>query len=103
MASGAIATGDAVPSIQAKNSKRRRRHTASGRTLMVVNCHEPWICPFDVPGNRHRASPVKHSVTGVLSDNPTELGRHARMLLEDKNLIELRGRQAGKTVSSDFR
>jgi glycosyltransferase involved in cell wall biosynthesis len=63
---------------------------------------EAMAAGLPVLGNRHPTSPVKHGVTGFLSDNPADLQRYARMLLEDRNLAALMGQQARKAVAERF-
>jgi len=79
-------------------------HTADPRFEAGHNMAtaEAMAAGLPVLGNRHPTSPIKHGVTGFLSDNPRELGRYARMLLEDRNLAELMGRQARRTVAERF-
>lgn len=79
-------------------------HTADPRFEAGHNMAtaEAMAAGLPVLGNRHPTSPIKHGVTGFLSDNPRELGRYARMLLEDRNLAELMGWQARKTVAERF-
>ena len=79
-------------------------HTADPRLEAGHNMAmcEAMAAGLPVLGNRHPTSPVRHGVTGFLSDDPRELGRYARILLEDKNLAELMGRQARITVAERF-
>jgi len=79
-------------------------HTADPRFEAGHNMAtaEAMAAGLPVLGNRHPTSPIKHGVTGFLSDNPRELGRYARMLLKDRNLAELMGQQARKTVAERF-
>lgn len=85
-------------------SRRFYIHTADPRFEAGHNMAtaEAMAAGLPVLGNRHPTSPIKHGVTGFLSDNPRELARYARMLLEDRNLAELMGRQARKTVAERF-
>ena len=55
-----------------------------------------------VLGNRHLSSPVKHGVSGFLSDDPDELHKYARMLLEYRNRAALMGQEARKTLMQHF-
>jgi len=63
---------------------------------------EAMAAGLPILGNRHPTSPVKHEVSGFLSDDPDELHKYARMLLEDRNLAALMGEQARKTVTEHF-
>jgi hypothetical protein len=55
-----------------------------------------------VLGNKHPTSPVKHGVSGFLSDNPKELRKFASILLEDKELANLMGLQTRKAAIKQF-
>jgi len=63
---------------------------------------EAMAAGLPVLGNRHPTSPIKHGVSGFLSDNPKELKRYARMLLEDRDLAHLMGRRARQTIIERF-
>jgi hypothetical protein len=63
---------------------------------------EAMAAGLPVLSNRHLTSPIKHGVSGFLSDDPEELRKYAKMLLEDRNLAVLMGRQAQKTVRECF-
>ena len=63
---------------------------------------EAMAAGLPVLGNRHPTSPVKHGVSGFLSDSPKELRHYARILLEDRDLACLMGRQARRTVIERF-
>ncbi|MHC4623001.1 MAG: glycosyltransferase [Planctomycetota bacterium] len=79
-------------------------HTADPRLEDGYNMAtlEAMAAGLPVLGNRHPTSPVKHGISGFLSDNPDELRKYARMLLEDKRLAELMGQQARRTVMEHF-
>lgn len=79
-------------------------HTADPRFEAGYNmaAAEAMAAGMPVLGNRHPTSPVKHGVSGFLSDDPNELRKYAKMLLEDRNLAVLMGRQARKTVMKRF-
>jgi hypothetical protein len=63
---------------------------------------EAMAAGLPVLGNPHPTSPVKHGLSGFLSDEPDQLRKYAKMLLEDRRLAELMGRQARKTVMEHF-
>ncbi|MHC4913132.1 MAG: glycosyltransferase, partial [Planctomycetota bacterium] len=63
---------------------------------------EAMAAGLPVLGNRHPTSPIKHGINGFLGDDPEELRKYARMLLEDRNLAILMGQQAQKTVRESF-
>ncbi len=55
-----------------------------------------------VLGNRHPNSLVEHGVSGFLSDDPDELRKYARKLLDDRDLAVRMGSEAQKVVSEHF-
>lgn len=63
---------------------------------------EAMAAGMPILGNRHPTSPIQHSVSGFLSDDPAELRKYANMLLEDKVLATMMGRQARETVIEKF-
>ncbi len=63
---------------------------------------EAMAAGMPVLGNRHPTSPIEHGVNGFLSDDPAELRKYANMLLEDKILATMMGREARKTVIEQF-
>jgi hypothetical protein len=63
---------------------------------------EAMAAGLPILGNRHPTSPVEHSVSGFLSDDPAELRKYAGMLLEDKILATIMGKEARKTVIERF-
>ncbi|MFQ6034235.1 MAG: glycosyltransferase, partial [Sedimentisphaerales bacterium] len=75
-------------------------HTADPRFEAGYNMAtaEAMAAGLPVLGNRHPTSLVKHGVSGFLSDDPDELRKYARMLLENRNLAASMGQQARKTV-----
>lgn len=79
-------------------------HTAEPRLEAGYNMAsiEAMASGLPVLGNRHPTSPIKHGLSGFLSDNPNELRKYARMLLEDRKLAELMGREAQKTAKKHF-
>jgi len=79
-------------------------HTADPRFEAGYNMAtaEAMAAGLPVIGNRHPTSPVKHGVSGFLSDNPRELRRFAQILLEDRGLAGMMGQQARKTVLERF-
>ena len=79
-------------------------HTADPRLEGGFNMAsaEAMAAGLPVLGNRHPTSPIRHGISGFLSDNPAELQRYARILLEDRELAALMGQQARKTVAERF-
>lgn len=79
-------------------------HTADPRFEAGHNMAtaEAMAAGLPVLGNRHPTSPIKHGVSGFLSDNPKELQHYARILLEDGDLARMMGQQARKTVTERF-
>lgn len=75
-------------------------HTADPRFEAGHNMAtaEAMAAGLPVLGNVHPTSLVRHGVSGFLSDNPHELRRYAEILLQDRSLAALMGRQARKTV-----
>lgn len=63
---------------------------------------EAMAAGMPVLGNKNPSSPIKHGVSGFLSDDPNELRKYAQMLLEDKDLAIKMGRVGQKTVSERF-
>ncbi|MHC4616133.1 MAG: glycosyltransferase [Planctomycetota bacterium] len=79
-------------------------HTADPRLEDGYNMAvgEAMAAGLPIVGNRHPTSPVKHGVSGFLTDNPDELRKYSMMLLEDRRLAQLMGEQARKTVVERF-
>jgi hypothetical protein len=79
-------------------------HTADPRYESGFNMAsvEAMAGGMPVLGNKHPTSPIKHGASGFLSDNPEELRMFARILLADKELANLMGRQARKTAIEHF-
>jgi len=79
-------------------------HTADPRFEAGYNMAmaEAMAAGLPVLGNRHPTSPIRHGSTGFLSDDPRELRHYAQILLEDRELAEMMGRQARKTVAERF-
>jgi len=63
---------------------------------------EAMAAGMPVLGNRHPSSPVEHGVSGFLSDDPDDLRKYARILLDDRELAVRMGREAQKAVSEHF-
>jgi glycosyltransferase involved in cell wall biosynthesis len=63
---------------------------------------EAMAAGMPILGNRHPTSPIEHGISGFLSDEPDELRKYANMLLEDKILATMMGREARKTVIEKF-
>ena len=53
-------------------------------------------------GNEHPSSPIKHGVSGLLSNDPAELRRHAETLLGDRELARKLGQAARQTAEKMF-
>ena len=63
---------------------------------------EAMAAGMPILGNRHPTSPIQHGKSGFLSDNPNELQKYARLLLEDRDLAVKMGREAQKIVLERF-
>ncbi len=63
---------------------------------------EAMAAGMPILGNKHPGSPVEHGVSGFLSDDPSELRKFARMLLENPRLAATMGQQARKTAIENF-
>lgn len=63
---------------------------------------EAMAAGMPILGNRHPTSPIEHGKSGFLSDDPYELQKYARMLLEDRELAVKMGREAQKIVLERF-
>jgi glycosyltransferase involved in cell wall biosynthesis len=63
---------------------------------------EAMAAGLPILGNRHPTSPIEHGVSGLLSDDPAELRKYANMLLEDKIMATMMGKEAQKVVSERF-
>ena len=79
-------------------------HTAdplleAGHNMATI---EAMAAGLPVLGNRHPTSPIRHGITGFLSDDPKELQHYAHILLEDRDLAALMGQRARKTVIERF-
>jgi hypothetical protein len=79
-------------------------HTADPRYESGFNMAsiEAMAGGMPVIGNQHPTSPIKHGVSGFLSDNPDELRMFANILLKDKELANLMGLQARKAAIERF-
>jgi hypothetical protein len=75
------------------------RELEEGYNMATV---EAMAAGLPVLGNRHPSSPIEHGVTGFLSDDPDELGEHAKMLLGDPALAQKMGRAARETARARF-
>lgn len=79
-------------------------HTADPRledgfNMAVV---EAMAAGMPILGNCHPTSPVRHGVSGFLSDEPDELRKYAKTLLEDRDLAIEMGRNARETAGKLF-
>lgn len=79
-------------------------HTAApeledGYNMAMV---EAMAAGLPVLGNRHPTSPIRHGVSGFLSDDPIELRAFAWELLRDRELAAQMGREAQKTAADFF-
>jgi glycosyltransferase involved in cell wall biosynthesis len=79
-------------------------HTADPRYEDGFNMAslEAMAAGMPVLGNRHPTSPIEHGKSGFLSDDPYELQKYARLLLEDRDLAIRMGREAQQIVSERF-
>ena len=79
-------------------------HTADPRYEDGFNMAslEAMAAGMPVLGNRHPTSPIQHGKSGFLSDDPHELQKYARILLEDRDLAIKMCRQAQKIVLERF-
>lgn len=79
-------------------------HTANPRYEDGYNMAslEAMAAGLPVIGNRHPTSPIKHGVSGFLSNDPKELRRYAQVLLDDAELARAMGQQARATVAQRF-
>ena len=79
-------------------------HTADPRLEDGYNMAsiEAMAAGMPVLGNQHPSSPVEHGVSGFLSNDPDELQRYARILLDDRDLAVRMGAEARKVVLEHF-
>jgi glycosyltransferase involved in cell wall biosynthesis len=63
---------------------------------------EAMAAGLPILGNRHPTSIVEHGVSGFLSDDPAELRRYARLLLDDGELALRMGQAARDRVRRCF-
>lgn len=79
-------------------------HTADPRFEAGHNMAtaEAMAAGLPVLGNCHPTSPVKHGISGFLSNDPKELRRYAQILLENEDLAKKMGQQARQTVIERF-
>jgi len=63
---------------------------------------EAMAAGLPVLGNKHPGSPIKHGVSGFLSDDPNQLRKYAQMLLEDRDLAIKMGQESQKTIRELF-
>lgn len=79
-------------------------HTADPRFEDGYNmaCIEAMAAGMPVLSNIHPTSPIKHGVSGFLSNDPDELRKYAVLLLQDNELAAKMGREARQTVFDQF-
>jgi glycosyltransferase involved in cell wall biosynthesis len=79
-------------------------HTADPRYEDGFNMASLEAMAAGVPvlGNHHPTSPIEHGKCGFLSDDPYELKRYAKILLEDRDLAVKMGRQAQEIILERF-
>lgn len=79
-------------------------HTADPRLEDGCNMAtmEAMAAGMPIVGNRHPGSPIVHGVSGFLSDDPDQLRRHARRLLDDRDLAVRMGKASRRTVVERF-
>lgn len=79
-------------------------HTADPRYEDGFNMAslEAMAAGMPILGNRHPTSPIEHGKSGFLSDDPHELRKYARLLLEDRDLAVKMGREAQQIVLERF-
>ena len=102
---GVTASNDWNELKQILQSHRFYIHTADPKLEDGYNMAtiEAMAAGMPVLGNRHPTSPVKHGVSGFLSDDPAILRKYAMILLEDRDLAAKMGEQARKTVIEQFK
>jgi glycosyltransferase involved in cell wall biosynthesis len=74
-------------------------HLEDGYNIATL---EAMAAGLPVLGNRHPTSPIEHGVSGFLSDDPAELHKYAKLLLNDHELARRMGRAAQETVTRKF-
>jgi glycosyltransferase involved in cell wall biosynthesis len=79
-------------------------HTADPRLEDGYNMAslEAMAAGMPVLGNNHPGSPVRHGVSGFLSDDPSELHGYAELLLANQDLAVRMGAEARKTVYQEL-
>jgi hypothetical protein len=79
-------------------------HTADPRYEAGHNMAtaEAMAAGLPVLGNLHPTSPIKHGVSGFLSDEPDELRHYAQILLDDQDLAASMGQRARQTIIERF-
>jgi glycosyltransferase involved in cell wall biosynthesis len=63
---------------------------------------EAMAAGLPVLGNCHPTSPIRHGVSGFLSDDPAQLRAFAWQLLRDRDLAAQMGREAQKKAAEIF-
>ena len=79
-------------------------HTADPRYESGFNMAsvEAMAAGMPILGNKHPTSPIRHGISGFLSDNPEELSMFARILLADRELANIMGQKARQTAIEQF-
>ena len=63
---------------------------------------EAMAAAMPVLTNTNPSCPIEHGVSGFVSDDPAELGRYARMLLNDRDLAASMGEKARQSALQRF-
>ncbi|TFG47575.1 MAG: glycosyltransferase family 1 protein [Candidatus Brocadiia bacterium] len=63
---------------------------------------EAMSAGMPILGNNHPGSPIRHGISGFLSDDPAELRQYAELLLKDRDLAIQMGREARKTAGQEL-
>jgi glycosyltransferase involved in cell wall biosynthesis len=103
-----------IPGVTSSQSWDHLKSLLAGHRFYVHTAHpdledgynmatlEAMAAGLPILSNRHPSSPIEHGVDGFLSDDPAELGRYARTLIEDRALAGRMGEAARKNVRARF-